>query len=82
MKNINKEIVEVFLETSFKECVLYCTEEKIINPEREKQIMLQYNSNEDLQHEVVINFFDEIGIYDEEFEKYSLELEGEYNSKL
>lgn len=82
MKNINKEIVEVFLETSFKECVLFCTDEKIINPEREKQIMLQYNFNEDLHHEIVSNFFDEIGINDEEFEKYSLEFEGDYNSKL
>lgn len=78
----NKEIVEVFLETSFNECVLFCTDNGIISRGREQEIFKQYHNNEDLQHEVVVNFFDEIGINDDEFEKYSLEFEGEYNSQV
>lgn len=61
------EIVEVYLETSFKECVMYCTEKKVISEMQEKETFLQYNSNEDLEDEVVSNFFDSIGINEDEF---------------
>lgn len=65
--NIKTEIVEVYINTSFKECVMFCTDFNIISKEYEKEVMLQYNINEDLQHEVVCNFFDYLGINEEEF---------------
>ena len=60
-------IVDVYQETSFKECVMYCTDEGIITKEYEKSILEQYNSNEDLKSEVVCNFFDYLGINEDEF---------------
>lgn len=69
-----KAIIEVYVETSFKECVLYCTDENIISAEYEKNIILQYNSNEELEHEVVSNFFDYLGINEDEFLEISSEI--------
>jgi hypothetical protein len=60
-------IVDVYQETSFKECVMYCTDEGIITKEYEKSILEQYNYNEDLESEVVCNFFDSLGINEDEF---------------
>ncbi len=60
-------IVDVYQETSFKECVMYCTDEGIITKEYEKSILEQYNYNEDLESEVVCNFFDYLGINEDEF---------------
>lgn len=76
-----KEIVEVYLETTFKECVLYCCDEGFISPEKEKQVIENYNSNEEYQHDIIVNFFDDLNISEEEFEKIALEFEGEYNYK-
>lgn len=70
--NVKTEIVEVFISADFKECVMYCTDSDIISHEYEKSIMLQYNSNSDLEHEVVNNFFNFLGINDDEF----LEIQG------
>ncbi|MFT6125830.1 MAG: hypothetical protein ACJAVA_000272 [Flavobacteriaceae bacterium] len=61
------EIVEVYIETSFKECVMHCTDKGIISKVQEKRVFEQYNSNKDLESEVICNFFDEIGIDEEEF---------------
>lgn len=66
-----REIVEVYIETSFKECVMYCTDENISSKEFEQSILEQYNSNEDLEQDVVCNFFDYLGINEDEFLKYS-----------
>lgn len=82
MENWKKEVVEVFLNTSFKECVMYCTDEKIITSEQEKRIFMYYNSTDEGQHEVVINFFDDLGINDNEFEEISNNFQGDYNSNL
>ena len=67
------EIIEVYVETSFKECVMYCTDENIISKEYEKLILEQYNSNEDLENEVICNFFDFLGINEDEFLSFSAE---------
>jgi hypothetical protein len=77
-----KNVVQVFLETTFKECVMYCCDEGIISKENEKEIMLNYYKNEDEHgHNIIVNFFDDIGISDEEFYKFSMEFEGNYNYK-
>ncbi len=75
MGNWKEDVVEVYLETSFKECVMYCTDEKIISSEKEKEVMLNYNQNEDQEHEVVNNFFDYIGIDEDTFLEISNKLE-------
>lgn len=69
------DIVEVYISTSFKECVMYCTDKGIISKEREKKVMWEYNLNEDLEHEVVCNFFDFIGINEDEFLAISNKIE-------
>lgn len=74
MKTQNKGIVEVYIGASFKECVMYCTDKGIISKEREEKIIQEYSLNEDLQHEIVNNFFDFIGINEDEFLKISNEL--------
>ena len=66
------DIVEVYQETSFKECVMYCTDENIISKGYEKLILEQYNSNEDLEQDVVCSFFDYIGINEDEFLEHSV----------
>ena len=66
-------VVEVYQETSFKECVMYCTDEGIISKEYEKSILEQYNSNEDLENEVICSFFDYLGINEDEFLSLSAE---------
>ena len=66
-----QSIVEVYQETSFKECVMYCTDENIISKDYEKSILEQYNSNDDLEHEIVCNFFDYLGINEDEFLEFS-----------
>ena len=66
------EIIEVYVETSFKECVMYCTDENFISKKYEKSILEQYNFNEDLENEVVCNFFDYIGINEDEFLEHSV----------
>ena len=68
-----QDIVEVYQETSFKECVMYCTDKGIISEEYEKSILGQYNLNEDLESEVVCNFFDYLGINEDEFLSFSAE---------
>lgn len=68
-----QDIVGVYQETSFKECVMYCTDENIISKEYEKSVLEQYNSNEDLGHEVVCNFFDYLGINEDDFLTFSAE---------
>lgn len=81
MGNWKKEVVEVYLETSFKECVLYCCDEGIISPEKEKQTIEAYNSNEDFEHEIIINFFDDIEISEDEFQEIVLQFEGDYKNE-
>lgn len=76
------DIVEVYINTSFKECVMYCTDENIISKEYEKEVMLQYNSNEDLENEVIIDFFDKIGITEDLFLKYSKIIEDEDQKRI
>lgn len=61
------DVIEVYNETSFKECVMYCTEQGIIDSDDEKSVMLHYNYDEDLESDVVCNFFDYIGISEEDF---------------
>jgi hypothetical protein len=77
MKKHKKEIVEVYLETSFKECVLYCCDEGFISPEKEKQVIEAYNNNEEYEHEIIINFFDDLSISEEEFQEISLSCENQ-----
>ena len=61
---------------------MYCCDEGIISKENEKEIMLNYYKNEDEHgHDIIVNFFDDIGISDEEFYKFSMEFEGNSNSK-
>lgn len=67
MKQWKTDVIEVYNETSFKECVMYCTEQKVISRDYEKDILLQYNSSEDLESDVVCNFFDYIGISEDDF---------------
>jgi hypothetical protein len=66
-KQLKLEIVEVYISTSFKECVMYCADENIISKNYEKSIMLQYNSTQNDESEIVCNFFDYIGINEDEF---------------
>lgn len=73
--NQKQDIIEVYQETSFKECVTYCTDEDIISKEYEKSILEHYNLNEDLENEVVCNFFDYLGINEDEFLLFSAEKE-------
>lgn len=61
------DIVEVYQETSFKECVMYCTDENIISKDYETFILNQYNFNDELENEVICNFFDYLGINEDEF---------------
>ena len=61
------DIIEVYQETSFKECVMYCKDENIISKEYEQSILEQYNSNEDLESDVICNFFDYLDITEEDF---------------
>lgn len=62
------DVVEVYQETSFKECVMYCTDEGIISADKEKEAIQEYNEDEDREHEVVSDFFDYLGINEETFE--------------
>jgi hypothetical protein len=61
------DVIEVYNETSFKECVMYCTDENIITPLQEEKVLEVYDLSEDTEHEVVTNFFDFIGISEDEF---------------
>ena len=72
LKTINMEqwkidVIEVYNETSFKECVMYCTEQNIISSEYETKILSRYDYNEDAESEVICDFFDDIEINEDEF---------------
>lgn len=58
METWKKDVIEVYLETSFKEYIL---------PATEKSIMDMYNKDEETEHEVVLYFFDLLDITEEEF---------------
>lgn len=61
------DVIEVYNETSFKECVMYCTEQNIISSEYETKILDRYDYNEDTESEVICDFFDDIEINEDEF---------------
>jgi hypothetical protein len=67
------EVVGLYLCNSFRECVMFCTDENVISQKYEESTMLQYDLDEDSEHEVVCNFFDAIGINEDEFLELSEE---------